>query len=38
MDAYLHDISPFALQFTETKGIRWYGLSYLAGFIVQVTC
>lgn len=28
----LHDFSPFVIQFTESLGIRWYGLSYLAGF------
>lgn len=32
--AYLHRIDPFAVQFTETLGLRWYGLSYLAGFVV----
>jgi phosphatidylglycerol:prolipoprotein diacylglycerol transferase len=31
---YVHNLSPFALQFTETFGIRWYGLAYLAGFII----
>jgi len=31
--AYLHRIDPFALQFAENAGIRWYGLSYLAGFL-----
>lgn len=30
---YIHDLSPFAIRFTETMGIRWYGLSYLAGFL-----
>lgn len=30
---YVHNLSPFALQFTETFGIRWYGLAYLAGFV-----
>ena len=30
--AYLHDLSPFAIKFTDSLGIRWYGLSYLAGF------
>lgn len=30
--AYFHDLSPFALRFSETIGIRWYGLSYIAGF------
>ncbi|RME15535.1 MAG: prolipoprotein diacylglyceryl transferase [Bdellovibrio sp.] len=32
-DVYIHNLKPFAIQFTETFGIRWYGLSYLAGFI-----
>ncbi len=31
--AYIHNLSPFAIQFTDTIGIRWYGLSYLAGFL-----
>src|ERR1700733_4944632 len=31
--AYVHNLSPFAIQFTETFGIRWYGLAYLSGFI-----
>ena len=31
--AYLHALDPFALQFTETFGIRWYGLAYLGGFL-----
>lgn len=30
---YMHNLSPFAIQFSETFGIRWYGLAYLAGFI-----
>lgn len=30
---YVHDISPFALHFTGNIGIRWYGLSYMVGFI-----
>jgi phosphatidylglycerol:prolipoprotein diacylglycerol transferase len=29
---YLHNLDPFAIKFTETFGIRWYGLAYLAGF------
>lgn len=28
----VHDLDPFVLQFTADFGIRWYGLSYLAGF------
>lgn len=31
--AYLHRIDPFAIQFGDDLGLRWYGLSYLAGFI-----
>ncbi len=30
---YIHDISPFAVQFSENFGIRWYGLAYIAGLI-----
>ncbi len=30
---WLHDLNPFAIQFTETFGVRWYGLAYLAGFL-----
>ncbi len=32
--AWTHDLSPFALRITESFGIRWYGLSYVAGFLV----
>ncbi len=32
--AYVHALNPFAIQFTEHFGIRWYGLAYLAGFIL----
>lgn len=31
-DAWLHDLSPFVVRFTETLGIRWYGLSYALAF------
>lgn len=31
-EAYVLDLSPFALQFSGNFGIRWYGLAYLAGF------
>jgi phosphatidylglycerol:prolipoprotein diacylglycerol transferase len=31
--AYVHDLSPFAIKFSESFGLRWYGLSYLAGFV-----
>ncbi len=32
MEYYLHSLDPFVLRFTETLGIRWYGLSYALGF------
>lgn len=31
-DAYLLTLDPFAIQITESFGIRWYGLAYLVGF------
>lgn len=31
---WFHDLSPFAVRFTETFGLRWYGLSYVAGFVI----
>lgn len=33
--AYLHQLQPFAIQFTESIGIRWYGLAYLSGFALS---
>lgn len=33
---YVHDLSPFLVQFGGGLGIRWYGLSYLAGFLVGI--
>lgn len=30
--AYVHHLDPIILQFTEGIALRWYGLSYLAGF------
>jgi phosphatidylglycerol:prolipoprotein diacylglycerol transferase len=30
---WVHNLSPFVVQFTETIGIRYYGLAYLLGFI-----
>ncbi len=30
---YFHTLDPFAIQFSEAFGIRWYGLAYLAGFL-----
>lgn len=32
--AYLHRLDPFAIEFSPGVGVRWYGLSYIAGFIV----
>lgn len=29
---WTHDLSPFLIRFTDTIGIRYYGLSYLLGF------
>jgi prolipoprotein diacylglyceryl transferase len=29
----VHDFDPFAIQISGDFGIRWYGLSYMAGFI-----
>ncbi len=34
MTTFVHNLNPFAIQFTETIGVRWYGLAYLSGFIV----
>ena len=31
---WTHDWSPFLIRFTENFGIRYYGLSYLLGFVV----
>ena len=31
---WVHDLSPFLVQFNEQLGIRWYGVSYLLGFLV----
>ncbi|MDP7006088.1 MAG: prolipoprotein diacylglyceryl transferase [Phycisphaerales bacterium] len=33
-DSYLHQLNPFAIQLTDTIGLRWYGLAYISGFIV----
>lgn len=32
MDAWVHDLSPWVLRISESFGIRWYGVSYVAGF------
>jgi phosphatidylglycerol:prolipoprotein diacylglycerol transferase len=31
---WTHDLSPFLIRFTENFGIRYYGISYLLGFVV----
>lgn len=31
---YLHDIDPYAIKLWDGGPIRWYGLSYLAGFFI----
>lgn len=30
---YVHDISPFLIEFGNGIGVRWYGLSYVAAFV-----
>jgi phosphatidylglycerol---prolipoprotein diacylglyceryl transferase len=30
---WVHDLSPFAIRFTDSIGIRWYGLAYIAGLV-----
>ena len=32
--SYLHSLDPNAITLTDSFGIKWYGLSYLAGFVV----
>ena len=34
MNPWIHDLNPYALKLWEGGPIRWYGLAYLAGFIV----
>lgn len=31
-ESYLHRLDPFVFQITETIGLRWYGVAYIAGF------
>ena len=33
-ESIVHHLSPFAIQFSDGVGIRWYGLSYAMGFLV----
>jgi phosphatidylglycerol:prolipoprotein diacylglycerol transferase len=30
---WVHNLSPFVVQFTDTIGIRYYGLAYMLGFV-----
>ena len=32
--AWVHNLNPFLIEFSSGIGIRWYGLAYLAGFII----
>ena len=32
--AWLHNLNPFIVRFSDDFGIRWYGLSYISGFAV----
>lgn len=29
---YVHDLSPFLIEFSDGVGVRWYGIAYLAAF------
>lgn len=31
---YVHDLSPFVIRFGENFGVRWYGLAYVASFLI----
>ena len=33
LSAYVHDLDPILISFTENIAIRWYGLAYLGGFV-----
>lgn len=34
LGAWLHDLSPYVFELSPGLGLRWYGLSYLAGFLI----
>ena len=31
---YVHDLSPFVIRFGEGFGVRWYGVAYVASFLI----
>src|SRR3954469_823676 len=31
---YLHHFSPFIIEFSNGRGLRWYGLAYVVGFLL----
>ena len=31
---YIHDLSPVLIEFTDSIKLRWYGLAYLAAFVI----
>ncbi len=33
---YVHHLSPFLIEFGHGVGVRWYGLSYVAGFLAGI--
>ncbi len=32
--AWLHDLSPFVVRISGDFGVRWYGVAYVAGFVI----
>ncbi|MEM6749011.1 MAG: prolipoprotein diacylglyceryl transferase [Planctomycetota bacterium] len=32
--AWVHDLSPFIFRVSDTLGLRWYGMAYVAGFVL----
>ena len=33
-ESYLHSLDPYAVEFSGGFGVRWYGLAYVAGFLI----
>lgn len=31
---WVHDLSPFVVRFSDSFGIRWYGVAYILAFLV----